>query len=148
MAALGHIVERCGRWDWCRMTRRSGAVFPTVKKSAIGGLISVVRKHTPQLPGTPGGTRTHDLTIWPHTLLLSYRSVSPAKMATRQTPAAISERVRRKKKRGYPASCWGGCLRTAPYTRRCPLVATDYRLPLRDDATLPRSFGSWTPSFL
>ena len=106
--------------DWCRITRRSGAVFPAVKKSAIGELISVVRKHTPQLPGTPSGTCTHDLAIWPHTLLLSYRSVSPRQNGGKANACRHLGKGEKKEKRGYPASCWGGCLRTAPYTRRCP----------------------------
>lgn len=127
--------------DWCRITRRSGAVFPAVKKSAIGELISVVRKHTPQLPGTPGGTCTHDLAIWPHTLLLSYRSVSPTKMAARQMPAAISERVRRKKK-GVILHPVGAAVSGPP---RIPggVPTADLRIPypLWDDTIFSHFFG-------
>ena len=54
---------------------------------------------------------------------------------------------------------WGG-IQNGPWAREAdsrqppripqevPLGGTVHRLPLWDDATLPRSFGSWSPSFL
>lgn len=85
MAALGHIAKRCGRCNWCRITRRSGAVFPAVNGEG-------------------------------------FKMGSWAREADNRQPPRIPQEV--------------------------PLGGTVHRLPLRDDATLPRSFGSWSPSFL
>ena len=137
MAALGHIAERCGRWDWCRITRRSGAVFPAVLELPAGVEPATFRLQDGR--STICATEAC-LPLWAEYL-------KGSKMATRQTPAATSERVRRKKK-GLSCILLGRLFPCRPIYKEVPLGGTVHRLPLRDDATLPRSFGSWSPSFL